>query len=73
MHNGQLNPVRTTNARKKMRTTAQLLIIPSELTMKIRPVQSKLIVDLWDLNKQNSKTWVEILSNRIFFENLKSS
>jgi hypothetical protein len=60
-----MNPLRTTLDNKKMRTTSQTLIIPKNLTMYVRPVQSSLVYNFWELNEKNSKTWVEILSNRI--------
>jgi len=63
----QLNVFRTTDEDKKMRTTAQLLIIPREETMYVRPVQSHMTFDFWKLNQPNQKTWVEILSNRPFY------
>ena len=63
----QLNVLRTTDDDKKMRTTAQILIIPREETMYVRPVQSHMTYDFWKLNKPNTKTWVEILSNRPFY------
>lgn len=64
-NNGQMNPLRTTLDNKKMRTTSQTLIIPKDLIMYVRPLQSSLTYNFWELNDKNSKTWVEILSNRI--------
>ena len=48
--NGQLNALRTTHKKKKMRTTSQILIIPSERTMYVRPVQSNMIFNFWKLS-----------------------
>ena len=63
----QLNSLRTTHDRKKMRTTAQIMLIPSEHTMFFRPVQSELNFDFWKLNQPDHQTWVEILSNRVLW------
>jgi hypothetical protein len=70
-NNGQLNALRTTNDRKKMRTTSQILIVPKEKTMYVRPVQSHIKFDFWELNDPKQQTWVEILSNRILYSNIK--
>lgn len=64
-NNGQMNPLRTSIDNKKMRTTSQTLIVPKDLIMYVRPVQSSITYNFWELNDKNSKTWVEILSNRI--------
>lgn len=69
--NPQLNPLRTTHENKKMRTTSQILIIPRERTMYVRPVQSHMHFNFWDLNRPEQRTWVEILSNRVLYMNLK--
>ncbi len=63
----QLNSLRTTHDRKKMRTTAQIMLIPGEHTMFFRPVQSELNFDFWKLNQPDHHTWVEILSNRVLW------
>lgn len=70
-NDGQLNALRTTTRRKKMRTTAQIMIVPRERTMYVRPVQSHLKFDFWKLNQPEQKTWVEVLSNRVLYMNLK--
>ena len=67
----QLNPLRTTQEKKKMRTTSQILVIPRERTMYVRPVQSHMHFNFWDLNRPEQRTWVEILSNRVLYLNLK--
>lgn len=69
--NGQLNALRTTTKKKKMRTTSQIMIIPSERTMYVRPVQSNMVYNFWELNHPKQQTWVEILSNRVLYSNLK--
>jgi hypothetical protein len=63
----QLNIMRTDTERKKMRTTAQLMTIPSEKTLFCRPVSSTMTFDFWKLNKPGASTWVEILSNRALY------
>jgi len=70
-NNGQLNALRTTLDKKKMRTTSQIMIVPSQQTMFIRPVQSHMKFNFWDLNDTKQQTWVEILSNRILYKNMK--
>lgn len=69
-NNGQLNAIRTTLKKKMMRTTSQIMIIPSEGTMFIRPVQSHMAFNFWDLNSPDQKLWLEILSNRVLYKNL---
>lgn len=71
--NGQLNPLRTTTEKKKMRTTAQIMIIPKEKTMYVRPVQSHMSFNFWELNDPKQQTWIEILSNRVLYMNLKDN
>ena len=68
---GQLNTLRTTTERKKMRTTSQILVVPEESTMYVRPVQSHMKFDFWDLNNPKQQTWVEILSNRVLYNKIK--
>lgn len=48
------------------------MIIPREYTMFVRPVQSNMNFNFWDLNSPKQKTWVEILSNRILYKNLRN-
>lgn len=72
-HNSQLNALRTTTEKKKMRTTSQAMIIPREKTMYVRPVQSHMKFNFWELNHPEQRTWVEILSNRVLYMNLKDS
>jgi len=68
--NPQLNVMRTSTERKKMRTTAQLMVIPQERTLYCRPVSSHMTFDFWKLNKPGVDTWVEILSNRALYQNI---
>jgi len=71
-NNPQLNPTRTTTDAKKMRTTSQTLIVPKDNTMIVRPIQSKVTIDFNKLHNIDAKTFVEILSNRIPYGNLKN-
>lgn len=70
---GQLNTLRTTTDNKKMRTTSQILIVPKEKTMYVRPIQSHMHFNFWELNHPKQQTWVEILSNRVLYLNLKDT
>ena len=71
--NPQLNVMRTSTERKKMRTTAQLMVVPQERTLYCRPVSSHMTFDFWKLNRPGSDTWVEILSNRALYQNITRS
>jgi hypothetical protein len=71
INNPQLNIMRTSTERKKMRTTSQQLCIPSERTLYCRPISSHLQFDFWTLNKPETNVWVEILSNRALWQNTK--
>lgn len=68
----QLNVMRTDTTRKKMRTTAQEMVIPNEKTLFVRPVASHMTFDFWKLNQPDADTWVEILSNRALYKKIKS-
>jgi hypothetical protein len=63
--NWQLNALRLTDEKKMMRTTAQLMLVPKENTMFVRPIQSNITFNFWKLNGSDSKLWVELLSNRV--------
>lgn len=69
--NPQLNVMRTDTETKKMRTTAQLMCIPGENTLFVRPVASDINYDFWKLNRAGAETWVELLSNRELYRNAK--
>lgn len=60
----QMNALRTTSDRKKMRTTAQILLMPAEKTMYVRPIQSNMSYNFWKMDDPEADTWVEILSNK---------
>ena len=70
---GQMNALRTSTEKKKMRTTSQIMIVPKERTMYVRPIQSNMQFNFWSLNNPKQQTWIEILSNRILYKNLKDS
>lgn len=67
----QLNIMRTSTETKKMRTTSQQLCVPKERTLYCRPVSSHLEFDFWNLNRPETNVWVEILSNRALWQNIK--
>lgn len=60
----QMNPLRMTTDEKKMRTTSQILMIPAERTMYVRPIQSSIVYNFWKMDDPEADTWVEILSNK---------
>lgn len=60
----QMNVLRTSTDRKKMRTTAQILLVPAEKTMYVRPIQSHISYNFWKMDDPEADTWVEILSNK---------
>jgi len=64
----QLNALRTAHKSKMMRTTSQIMIIPEEKTFFIRPVQSHMTFNFWELNSPKNDLWVEILSNRVLWD-----
>ena len=67
----QLNIMRYSTARKKMRTTSQQLCVPRERTLYCRPVSSHMDFDFWRLNKPHTNVWVEILGNRELWQNVQ--
>ena len=67
----QLNIMRTSTERKKMRTTSQQLCVPEERTLYCRPVSSHVEFDFWNLNRPTTNVWVEILSNRALWQNTR--
>ena len=69
----QLNIMRTSTERKKMRTTSQQLCVPKERTLYCRPVSSHVEFDFWSLNKPDTNVWVEILGNRELWQNIKGN
>jgi hypothetical protein len=71
INDSQLNIMRTSTEKKKMRTTSQQLCVPKERTLYCRPVSSHSKFDFWRLNRPNTSVWVEILSNRALWQNTK--
>ena len=65
----QMNALRTETGTKKMRTTAQILLVPSEETMYVRPVASDVNYNFHKLDDPDAKTWVEMLSNKPLWNN----
>lgn len=62
--NPQLNPLRMDLRRGKMRTTGQIILVPSENTMHYRAIWSGTSFDLDKLNTNDNKTFFEIVSTR---------
>ena len=69
--NPQLNVLRTAAKKKMMRTTSQIMVWPEEHTMFMRPVQSHITFNFWDLNDPKHRLWAEILSNRVLYSHKK--
>ena len=67
----QLNIMRMSTQRKKMRTTSQQLCVPQERTLYCRPISSHVEFDFWDLNRPDTNVWVEILGNRELWQNVQ--
>jgi len=67
----QLNILRTSTDGRKMRTTSQQLCVPKERTLYCRPVSSHMKFDFWSLNRPTTDVWVEIMSNRELWQNVK--
>ena len=67
----QLNILRTSTDGRKMRTTSQQLCVPKERTLYCRPVSSHMKFDFWSLNRPDTDVWIEIMSNRELWQNVK--
>jgi hypothetical protein len=67
----QLNILRTSTDGRKMRTTNQELCVPAERTLYCRPVSSHMKFDFWSLNRPDTGVWVEIMSNRELWQNVR--
>ena len=67
----QLNIMRMNIENKKMRTTSQEMCVPSERTLYCRPISSHLEFDYWHLNKSDTDVWVEVLSNRALYQDVR--
>lgn len=71
INDSQLNIMRMSTQRKKMRTTSQQLCVPQERTLYCRPISSHVEFDFWDLNRPDTNVWVEILGNRELWQNVQ--
>lgn len=69
----QLNCLRATHTKRMMRTTNQMMIIPSENIMYIRPIQTRMSYNFQKMNNPEHKLWVEILNNRVFYDHEKDT
>ena len=69
--NPQLNCLRTATSKKMMRTTSQIMLIPSEFTMYIRPIQSHIDFNFWKMNHPKHNLWIEILGDRVLYDHNK--
>lgn len=69
--NPQLNCLRTADKKKMMRTTSQIMVNPGEFTFSVRPVQSHMTFNFWDLNHPKNKCFVEVLSNKVLYDHRK--
>jgi hypothetical protein len=48
------------------------MMIPGDFTMYVRPIQSNFTFNFWDHNHPDNRIWVEIVSNRVLFDNLRN-
>ena len=67
--NPQLNPCRIDDRDGYMKTTGQLALIPSQLTLYYRPIWSDIRFDYQKLNTSTNKCFFEILSQRPLYTN----
>ena len=73
--NPQLNPLRMDNTKGAQRTTGQIIVVPGENTLHYRAIWCETMFDLETLNKEEEKTFFEIVSTRkliSFKEKLKA-
>jgi hypothetical protein len=69
--NPQVNPLRTASKvdKKSLRTTGQIVLIPSELTMQYRNIWGEVDDVINHVNRKNSKTYLDLLSyNKNIYE-----
>lgn len=62
--NPQMNPLRVDPERNAMRTTGQIVLVPSEKTLHYRAVWCETEFDLDKLNTEEERTFFEIVSTR---------
>ena len=63
-----MNVARTATDSSKLRTTAQVLLVPGERTVYFRPVTSSLTFDYFKLQNPKSRVWLEVLNQRPLYE-----
>lgn len=62
--NPQMNPCRLDDRNGYMKTTGQLALVPSQLTLYYRPIWSGIKFDYEELNGKDEKCFFEVLSQR---------
>lgn len=62
--NPQVNPLRVDDTKNAQRTTGQIIIVPGENTLHYRAIWCETMFDLESLNKEEEKTFFEIVSTR---------
>ena len=62
--NPQMNPLRQDFRKMAMRTTGQIILVPSEKTMHYRAIWSEILYNINTLNNIDQKTFFEIVSTR---------
>ncbi len=60
----QMNPLRMDDNKNVMRTTGQIIVVPKDMTLYYRPIWCETLFNLETLNKQDEKTFFEIISSR---------
>lgn len=60
----QMNPLRLDTKRKSLRTTGQIMLIPSELTLYYKPIWCEIQFNFGRLDSTKTKTFFQILSSR---------
>ena len=60
----QMNPLRLDSKRKSLRTTGQIMLIPSELTLYYKPIWCEILFNFGKLDSSKTKTFFQILSSR---------
>lgn len=69
--NKQLNVCRLDFEKGKVRTTGQLMLVPSQNALYYRPIWCHLDYDFNKINKPKQKLWFELLSHRPLIQNMK--
>jgi len=62
--NPQMNPLRMDERKNSLRTTGQLMLVPSELTLYYRPIWCEILFNFGKLDSTKTKTYFQILSAR---------